>query len=141
MGIAIFFMITVIAMLWKISNDIQEYVDDNLNEILIASAEYIGENIKALDKRTQDIQSLMQREIIPKLDNINIDTSGITITNSPQVNEILTNIDTNVKKAAAYIGKNIKSLDENILDKIEEIKQEVNNKLNDARRFGEHNQH
>ena len=69
----------------------------------------------------------MQREIIPKLDNINIDTSGITITNSPQVNEILTNIDTNVKKAAAYIGKNIKSLDENILDKIEEIKQEVKN--------------
>ena len=108
MGIAIFFMITVIAMLWKISNDIQEYVDDNLNEILIASAEYIGENIKALDKRTQDIQSLMQREIIPKLDNINIDTSGITITNSPQVNEILTNIDTNVKKSRCLHRKKYK---------------------------------
>lgn len=82
LGTAAFFIIIVLFSLYKISDGMKKFLNDNLNEVLISSAEYIGENIETLDKtvldRTQALQQeneLLRSEIIEKLDAITMSSS------------------------------------------------------------------
>ncbi len=183
LGTAAFFIIIVLFSLYKISNGMKKFLNDNLNEVLIASAEYIGENIETLDKtvldRTQALQQeneLLRSEIIEKLDAITMSSSikdvlqnfksdientfnqllskineikiygSISSENPPEsfnpdLNTIkdeiknlvaaIENVNNNfkaqsdiIKKSASYIGQKINTLDKNVLDKIDELKQE-----------------
>jgi len=116
----------------------KDFINDNLKEVLILSAEYIGEKIQSLDKRTLTIQSLIQREIIPKLGNISHGTSEITLNNDwNELRNILQefrndiknslanlNINDNIRDAANNLGVRIEKL-EKLLEKSDEIKQEL----------------
>jgi len=183
LGTAAFFIIIVLFSLYKISNGMKKFLNDNLNEVLIASAEYIGENIETLDKtvldRTQALQQeneLLRSEIIEKLDAITMSSNIENVLQNfksdientldqllSKINEIkiygpissenppesfnpdlntikdeiknlvaaIENVNNNfkaqsdiIKKSASYIGQKINTLDKNVLDKIDELKQE-----------------
>ena len=110
LGTAAFFIIIVLFSLWEISNGMKKFLNDNLNEVLIASAEYIGENIETLDKtvwaRTQAIQQeneLLRSEIIEKL-------AAITMSSNIKDVDVLQNFKNDIENTLSQLLQKINEI-------------------------------
>ena len=88
----------------------KKFLNDNLNEVLIASAEYIGENIETLDKtvwaRTQAIQQeneLLRSEIIEKL-------AAITMSSNIKDVDVLQNFKNDIENTLSQLLQKINEI-------------------------------